>query len=178
MRKFSYFVTMLALILFAAAFLYNATSVQSEVSFTSNKGTALNHEPGRYLYTSWGVVPATTATDTFEAIDVTEAKALVVQISAGSTVSGSIDGATNTFMWLEGTTMNPGAAASSVAYFTKYVTQAGVFTSNPAASSESIDLVTALTEYGTYKFDVEGLTKVRLGIAGNSAAVTTVVTIK
>ncbi len=159
------------------AMFYVAAPVQSEVSFTSNKGTALRHDPSSFLYTNWGVVPSTTASDTFEAIDVTEAKALVVQIAAGSTVSGSIDGATNTYMWLEGAVMNPGADASSVAYFTKYVTQAGVFTSNPAAA-EMIDAVTMLTEYGTYKFDVEGLTKVRLGIAGNSNSVTTVVTIK
>lgn len=104
-----------------------------------------------FLFTS---VKGVTETDT---IDVTGKKDLILQLYSGTTMSGNICDATMVPFWIGATPMSP--ASSVAATYTKY-TSATVI---PISANTSITTCTpTIYQYGLYRMDVSGLSKIKL----------------
>lgn len=172
------------LLLFGIVAVTNAqiTATVARTDRVADPGTRLSS----YVLSFTSVNGATYAAD----IDVTDKKDLVVQVYSGTTVSGSINGATATPIWIEASPMNPGSSVAST--YTKFasttITPISSRTTLPlsptvAGATTSIQITTetqTMTSYGLYRMDVSAFGKIRVhsGTPDQGTGITVVVTTK
>lgn len=142
-------------------------SAQAQISATTNRVDKTSDPLTKISTYVWPSITSTAGATETVVIDVSDKTTAVIQLYTGATVSGAINGATNTAFILKGTPCNP--ALTSFSTYAKY---APIVLTPISTETSASTQITSATAYGNFRANVTGMGKIKISWTAPDAGTT------